>query len=138
MVISMDEERYDRFTPDGHGIAARAVCLHLKFLYKICVYAGVLKISIKFVSYALRLSRSFASSFLQPASRSLSDLPVAAAFRRFEYAIVRDDDPSSSYRDSISERSGRALSNFARPASMGDPCRYIVVNPLLTYNRRLI
>lgn len=36
-----------------HSALDRSSCVTLKFLYKICMYAGVLKISIKFLSYAL-------------------------------------------------------------------------------------
>lgn len=73
----------------------RSSCVTLKFLYKICVYAGVLKISIKFLSYALSL--------------------LAPSIRVIPRPIREDgvDDPSfrTNRRVSIVERSTRHASS---------------------------
>lgn len=91
------------------------MCVTLKFLYKICVYAGVLKISIKFLSYALSLLSSSLSFFLSPLALPISLLRSRCSCHFALVALGRSEgtvtgDPSfrtNRRRVSIVERSTR-------------------------------
>lgn len=119
-------ERNTDALPARRPAPGRSNCVILKLLYKICVYASVLKILIKFLSYALFLL--------------LSSLPLFhSSFSHFARRVpsIREngtDDPSfrANRRVSIVERSTRHASS--RDACDVNEGRFYYFVPLFVAN----